>query len=72
MRVSDSDGSGSGSGSGSVLVLDLVVDKEREEKAYSMIKLRQSSLKGRRQLQCGVYGGGRRRRLAKAVEVGLS
>ena len=28
MRVSDSDGSGS------VLVLDLVVDKEREEKAY--------------------------------------
>jgi len=28
VRVSDSDGSGS------VLVLDLVVDKEREEKAY--------------------------------------
>ena len=40
MRISDSDGSGS------VLVLDLVVDKEREEKAYSMIKLRQRGLKG--------------------------
>ena len=70
MRVSDSDGSGSGSGS--VLVLDLVVDKERKGILYSMIKLRQRGLKGGRQLKCGVYGGGRRRRLAKAVEVGLS
>ena len=65
MQVSDSDGSGSGS----VLILDLVVHKERREGTYSMIKLRQRSL-----IKCGVYGGGRRRRrrLAKAVEVGLS
>ena len=40
MRISDSDGSGS------VLVLDLVVDRERREGIYSMIKLRQRSLKG--------------------------
>ena len=64
MQVSDSDGSGSGS----VLILDVVVHKERREGTYSMIKLRQRSL-----IKCGVYGGGgRRRRLAKAVEVGLS
>ena len=66
MRISDSDGSGS------VLVLDLVVDRERREGIYSMIKLRQRGLKGGGQLKCGVYGGGRRRRLAGVVEVGLS